>query len=133
MTRRPFLVVGTAADTTVTIVRESVSVEREQGLVLDTDDALTVGEVEAPQLVLWAHTAPERVQVRTGAAGELRIWNVWRDADIVQAWVGRAGLVVDDEGDDLGVSCHDGHESDHPDLVVRVSFDRAWTQPDGER
>lgn len=125
-----YVVVGTAAETTLTITRQSSNPEIVQGLVLEADDDLRVGDLTASRLVLWADTAPTCVEVVTGAAGELRIWNVWRDGDLIQAWENDARIEVDDEGDDLGLVCHDGHPGDDPDLVVRIAFDRAWTQPE---
>jgi hypothetical protein len=112
-----FVVVGTAAETTITVSRESSTSERPQGLVLDADEPLRVD------------TAPDTVEVLTGESGDLRIWHVWRDGDLIQAWEQAARLEVDDEGDDLGLVCHDGHGGSDADLVVRLHFDRAWTQP----
>lgn len=127
-----YVAVGTAADTTLTITRQPTETETEivQGLVLEAEDELRVGGHTATRVVLWADTAPTQVEVVTGAAGELRMWNVWRDGDLIQAWENDARLDVDDEGDDLGLSCHDGHPGGGPGLVVRIAFDRAWTQPD---
>lgn len=133
MSAQKFVVVGTAADTTITVTRERASAERRQGLVLDADHDLTIGDVTSPRLVLWADTAPDQLEVTTGDAGDLRVWNVWRDGDLIQAWEGDAHIDVDDVGEDLGLECHDGHGDDGPDLVVRLEFDRAWTQPaDGD-
>ena len=129
MSAQLFVVVGTATDTTITVSRSSATAARPQGLVLDADHELDVGGVKATRIVLWSDTAPETTTVVTGEAGELRIWNVWRDGDLTQAWHAAASLIVDDEGDDLGLSCTDGHDGGGPDLEVRLSFDRAWTQP----
>lgn len=132
MTDQKFVVVGIAAGTTITISREASSSDRPQGLVLEADHGLSVGEVEASRLVFWADTAPAEVEVQAGDAGDLRVWNVWREGDLIQAWEGPARIDVDDDGEDLGLSCHDGHAGGGPDLVVRMSFDRAWTQPAGD-
>lgn len=129
MSEQLFVVVGTAAETTITVSRESSTSERPQGLVLDADEPLRVGDIEANRLVLWADSAPDTVEVLTGESGDLRIWHVWRDGDLIQAWEQAARLEVDDEGDDLGLVCHDGHGGSDADLVVRLHFDRAWTQP----
>ena len=133
MSERAYVVVGIAADTTITIVRESASAARPQGLVLDADHPMTVGEKETACLVLWADTSPERVEVRTSEAGELRMWHVWREGDLVQAWEGEARIVVDDSGDDLGLRCHDSFPGTEVDLVARLAFDRAWTQPESDQ
>ncbi len=130
MSGQAFVVVGTAAGTTITVERQSVSGERPQGLVLDADHPMTVGDHQSASVVLWSDTAPARTELITSEGGELRIWHVWREGELMQAWEGDAFVVVDDEGDDLGLECHDNHPGDEIDLAVRVSFDRSWTQPD---
>lgn len=132
MTEQKYVIVGTAADTTITVTRESASADRPQGLVLEADDDLRVGNVAAARIVLWADSAPGQVEVTTGESGDLRMWNVWRDGEIIQAWEGEARIDVDDDGDDLGLRCHDGHGGRGPELVVRLRFDRSWTQPADE-
>lgn len=122
--------VGTAADTTITVHRLHASADRPQGLVVDADHDLTVNDVTATRVVLWADRAPDAVEVRTSDAGAVRFWNVWREGELVQAWQGQAAIEVDDAGDDLGLRCHDGHDGDGVDLDVRITFDRAWTQPE---
>lgn len=128
MTNRKFIAVGTAAETTVTVTRERASGDTTQGLVLEADHQLTIGDVSSARMVLWSDTAPVHVEIVTGDAGDLRMWNVWREEELIQAWEGPARIDVDDEGDDLGLECHDGFGSDQPGLCVRISFDRAWTQ-----
>lgn len=131
MTAQQYVVVGTAADTTIRVTRSHAATSPPQGLVLDADHPLTIGRIEATRIVIWADTAPDTTAVTTTCAGDLRVWNVWRDGDLIQAWEGEARLSVDDDGDDLGLSCHDGHGDPEPSLVVRLGFDRAWTQPAG--
>lgn len=121
--------VGIAADTTITVRRVHATDARPQGLVIDADHDLSVADVTAPRVVLWADRAPAEVEVLTGDAGSVRFWNVWREDHLVQAWQGEARIEVDDEGDDLGLRCHDGHGDHGVDLEVRIAFDRAWTQP----
>lgn len=118
-----------AADTTITITRHTATDLRPQGLVLDADHDVRVGAHETPRIVLWSTSAPATVDVVTTKAGSLRIWNAWRDGDLTQAWLGAAGIDVDDEGESLRLSCSDGHPGSRGDLVVELSFDRAWTQP----
>jgi len=129
MSDQKFVVVGTAAETTITVTRESSSDARPQGLVFEADHDITVADISASRIVLWADSAPERAELTTSDAGDLRIWHVWRDGDLTQAWEGDARMVVDDVHDDLGLQCHDNHAGSAPDLVVRIDFDRAWTQP----
>ena len=124
-----YVSVGTAAETTVTITRTSASSDRPQGLVCEADHPLTVGEAESTRLVLWADSAPETTTIVTSEAGDLRMWNVWREGDLIQAWEGTAHIELDDEGDDLGLTCFDARAGSDATLELRVSFDRAWTQP----
>ncbi len=130
MTERRFVVVGTAAETTITVTRTTASTVRPQGLVLEADHPLAVADVQAERVVLWADTAPEETTLLTTDAGEIRIWHVWKDGDLIQAWQSASSIFVDDDGEDLELVCHDGHGGDDIDLGVRISFDRAWTQPD---
>ena len=129
MSRTPVVTLGIAAETTITVTRRHSTTMRPQGLILDADQPLRVGETSATRVVLWSTNSPEEVEVVTTDAGELRIWNVWRDGDLIQAWERDAGLEVDDAGADLGLRCHDGHGGDEVALDVNLSFDRAWTQP----
>lgn len=132
MTRRHHVEVGVAADTTVTVTRHAATERRPQGLVLDADHTLRVGACEAHRIVLWNTSAPAVVDVATTAAGSLRVWNVWRDGDLTQAWQGEADIAVVDEGESLHLRCSDGHPGPGGDLVVELRFDRAWTQPADE-
>lgn len=131
MTARAFLTVGTGAETTITVTRTAATTDRPQGLVFDADHPLHVGAHTAPKIVLWADRCPETVEILTSEAGDIRIWHVWRDGDLIQAWESDASMTVDDGGDTLELSCTDGHDGPGPDLVVGLSFDRAWTQPAG--
>lgn len=42
---------------------------------------------------------------------ELKIWNVWRVNDIVQAWVGNAGMVISEEGRIINLECSGGTDA----------------------
>ncbi|GJM36745.1 MAG: hypothetical protein DHS20C19_01120 [Acidimicrobiales bacterium] len=113
---------------TVTLARATDA--RAQGLVVDADHDLGVNDITAKRVVLWSDTAPDVVEIRTSDRGAVRFWNVWRDDELVQSWQGVSRIEVDDDGEDLGLACHDGHGDGGVDLEVRVSFDRAWTQPE---
>ncbi|MFT5200849.1 MAG: hypothetical protein ACI9C1_000214 [Candidatus Aldehydirespiratoraceae bacterium] len=130
MTERSFITLGTAADTTITVHRERSSDGAVQGLAFEAEHPLTIGDQEATRIVLWCDTAPETVQIVTGPAGPLYIWNVWRTASLIQAWEGDARIEVEDEGEDLGLRCYDGLGHATPTLEARIGFDRSWTQPD---
>lgn len=129
MTTRQHVEVGVAADTTITVTRLAASARRPQGLILDADHPLRVGDRESTRVVLWSATAPDTVEITATRAGPLRVWNVWCDGNLTQAWQGAAGIDIDDEGDLLCLTCRDGHGDSAQDLVVELSFDRAWTQP----
>ncbi|MDW3217311.1 MAG: hypothetical protein R8F63_01750 [Acidimicrobiales bacterium] len=122
--------VGTASDCTMTVTRTASTDARPQGLVVDADHDLDVHGITAKRVVLWSDRAPEVVEIRTSEPGAVRFWNVWRENDLVQAWQGESHIDVDDDGEDLGLACHDGHGDRGVDLGVRVAFDRAWTQPE---
>lgn len=128
MSQPGVIVIGVAAETSITVVRTAEVFVRPQALVLDADHLLSVGTTMTTSLALWSDTAPLLTTVLTSDAGELRLWNAWRDDDFVQSWEGASTITVDDHGEDLGLTCVDGH-ADGPAMVVRLSFDRSWTQP----
>lgn len=130
MTTTHHVEVGAPSDCTLTITRAQATDARPQGLVVDADHDLDVNGVTAKRVVLWSDGAPDVVEVRTSERGLVRFWNVWREGELVQAWQGESRIEVDDDGEDLGLACHDGHGDGGVDLEVRVSFDRAWTQPE---
>jgi hypothetical protein len=127
--RRTHIVVGTAAGTTVTVSRTGEPGPRPQGLVFEADEPLIVEELRSTRVVLWDHCAPAEVTLHTTGAGEVRIWHVWQDGDLIQAWIRDAGIELDDSGGDLALRCYDAHPGSDPDLEARIGFDRAWTQP----
>lgn len=74
---------------------------------------ITVNGVELKDVVLWADTAPTDVEVicNTGESpeGELRVWNCWRDPDgTMQAWLGDAGIVVEEADGRILLRCSSG-------------------------
>ena len=108
--------------TTLTITRTASNPERPQGLVLDADADLVVGDHASPSVVLWSDTAPREVTV-AAPSGRLTITTAWRDGDIVHAWTGWAGITRhDDPGDPslVRLTASDGHDSISPDLDVDI-------------
>ena len=104
------------------ITRTAVSSDRPQGLVLDADHDLVIGDHRSPTLVLWSDTAPAEVTVEA-PAGPVRVSNAWRDGDIVHAWTGWAGIIRHDDADDpslVVLSASDGHDAITSDLVVEI-------------
>jgi hypothetical protein len=78
-------------------------------------------------VVFWSDTAPSVVRFEVLPGGDadaltLRLWNAWRDTgDVFQAWIGNAGIVVEDHGQSLTLHCSDGWNGPNfHDLVVRV-------------
>ena len=86
------------------------------------------GEIEVngqrhPEVILWADTSPESVSlsVISKSGCEMKAWNVWRADDLVQAWVGNAGLVISEVDHVITLECSDGAgEVDFTDLIVQI-------------
>jgi hypothetical protein len=75
------------------------------------------------EIILWTDTSPESVffSVLSKTVCEFKIWNVWRVNDIVQAWVGNAGIVVDEVGRIIKLECSGGTEAiDFSTLVYQI-------------
>jgi hypothetical protein len=112
---------------TVDVQFESVASPWRQGLWLDTDGVLRVGDTAAAQLVLWAETAPPDVRITCEASdGLLRFYNVWdsgrgRRQESLSA---TSGMAVEVLGDGWRrYSCADiGREPAFDKLVVRVAI-----------
>ena len=119
------------------VERLEARADRRQGLVIDADNDITIEDVAASRVVLWADRAPHTIDIELDAPCEIRCWNVWDDDGLTQAWLGEAGVAIADAdgdatGDDddaplldapLVLHCHDGHDDadDGADLVVRLS------------
>lgn len=103
-----------------------------QGVTLKVaGGVLEINGVEAPEMVLWHDTAPEKVLARVkrdrGRTGVLKIWNVWRGnmggVDVTQAWLGNSGMRINRtvDGKELHMRCSDGEGPvNFEDLEVRV-------------
>lgn len=86
-----------------------------QGLRLKiVGGTLLVNGQELEDVVLWLDTAPADVELaccisKSSTHGELRIWNCWRsDTGTTQAWIGNAGIIVDEEMDGATLRCSSG-------------------------
>lgn len=73
------------------------------------------GEVELngqnhSEIILWAGSSPELVElcVRSKTGCTMKIWNVWRSDNLVQAWVGDAGMIVSEIGNSIKLECSGG-------------------------
>lgn len=104
-----------------------------QGLTLKARGGiLEVNGVEASEMLLWHDTAPRKVSVRVrpenGKRVSLKLWNVWRGvmggSDVTQAWLGNAGMRIDQKDKELMLRCSDGEGPvDFGDLEVRVTIE----------
>jgi hypothetical protein len=103
-----------------------------QGLNLTVyDGLLEIEGVEGRTMLLWHDTAPPVVPVivkpAKGKKTILKIWNVWRGkvggVDVTQAWLGNAGMRIDQVANQLTLHCSDGEGPvDFGDLQVRVTL-----------
>ena len=86
-----------------------------------------VGGRMLKEVVLWADESPDEVRLlcRTDEVNaEVSLWNCWRDEQGgMHAWLGDAGMAVD-EGDDVAVlRCSAGANGFDPTaLIVAIAF-----------
>jgi hypothetical protein len=100
-----------------------------QGLRLKVDKgSVVINGRKHKDVILWADTAPDNVEVvcETGKAStaELRVWNCWKaDDGVMQAWIGDAGMVIDEDGQRVSIRAGDGTHPFAPrDLQVELLF-----------
>ena len=94
--------------------------ERPQGLALDADQPLMVGDMTNTRMVLWNLSAPNEVEI-VARAGHLTLWNVWETDGAVHAWVGAAGVLLDETaGDTTRLRASDGFGDRTIDLEVEI-------------
>jgi len=103
-----------------------------QGLTLKAyGGVLRINDVESPEMLIWADTAPDRLTVnflpREGCEAKLKIWNIWRGevggVEVTQAWLGNAGMRIDRKNGNLRLCCSDGEGAvDFGDLEARVTI-----------
>ncbi|MGR0116380.1 hypothetical protein [Ralstonia pseudosolanacearum] len=116
----------TAGRQLLRISRKSARESPLQGMRLKIGDGdLLVNGQNLPDVVLWADSSPEEVQVLISANKDtvLKIWNVWSIAGTMHAWIGNAGMLVDRTGDDALFRCSDGvGEVDFSALIVSATL-----------
>jgi len=97
-----------------------------QGLrVKSTNSSLVVNGNEAAEMIFWADTAPEHIDVHirpSGAEATLKIWNVWRGGmNVTQAWTGNAGMRVRQSPTVIRLLCSDGRgRAGFDDLIAEI-------------
>jgi len=103
-----------------------------QGLTLKVyGGVLEIEGIEAKEMLLWCDTAPPKVAVKIesepGEVAILKIWNVWRGkvggSEVTQAWLGNAGMRIDQHGNQISLNCSDGEGPvDFGNLKARVTL-----------
>lgn len=103
-----------------------------QGLTLKVyGGVLEIEGVEAQEMLLWCDTAPPKIPVTVrlepGKSAILKIWNVWRGRvgghDVTQAWLGNAGMRIDQKCNQISLACSDGEGPvDFGNLRARVTL-----------
>lgn len=112
-------------DSIVRIRRLDADPDTRQGLVVDADAPLRVNGVDESRFVLWADVAPDEVEVHA-PAGRLTFWNVWETDGAVHAWIGEAGIMLDELDDGTTrLQASDGHGERTVDLEVEITIDAA--------
>ena len=96
-----------------------------QGLQLKINRGrLLVNGQSSKSGVLWMDTAPEVVEIvcqPPKAGATLSLWNTWERDGIVHAWLGNAGMLVEQRDDAVVLKCSDGvGNPDFQDLVVEL-------------
>jgi hypothetical protein len=88
---------------------------------------VVINDQALDDIVLWTDTAPPVTTAELRPKGSkplaIRMWNVWRDeAGTMQAWIGDAGIVVEDDGSGtVTLRCSDGYdEPSFDDLLVKL-------------
>lgn len=78
-------------------------------------------------IVLWRDTSPDETVLVCNQSGELRMWNCWRiHHDVIQAWVGNAGMRVHKVSDDRVIAeCNSRTEVTFQDLVFEIVVEHA--------
>lgn len=108
------------------IQRKSAKENPTQGLrlKLGSGELLINGQILS-DVVLWADNSPDAIEVAIQAkkATVLKIWNVWSVEGTMHAWIGNAGMLVEESDGHLLFRCSDGiGEVDFSDLIVSATF-----------
>jgi hypothetical protein len=117
------------SDGQVVLIRRIHAAASPQGLRVKVDKgAIEVNGRKLKDVVLWSDGSPQEIEIQCDigkrTTGELRVWNCWKDEKgVMQAWLGDAGIVIDETEDRVELRCGDGtHRFDPKDLVVELRF-----------
>ncbi|MGZ3668058.1 MAG: hypothetical protein ACXVDA_26645, partial [Ktedonobacterales bacterium] len=87
------------------LVTQGVSAKLDSG-------SLVVAGQEAKDIGLWRNTAPDVVEIECRPRKKtavFKLWNTWRGRDgITQAWIGNAGMVIEETPDGATIRASDG-------------------------
>ena len=88
---------------------------------------LRVNNQRSKEVVLWADTSPEDLEILCAPStetAEFIAWNCWRDAKgIMQAWIGDAGIVIEGSDNTFLLRCSAGYHRFSPtDLDIELRF-----------
>ncbi len=108
------------------ITFESVDGSFKQGIRVKSNNGLSADGKNLKNIILWADTAPEVVDLVSGnRTTEWKIWNCWDHGDgVTQAWINGGAMIVELIGSDTKrYRCNDGFpDDDFSDLIFRVDI-----------
>ena len=108
---RPLLRLAVAEGTRVRVERVNARPDRRQALKLvAVDGHLEVDEAVSEIISLWSDTSPAVVELTVlgGQARRLEVWNAWDLGGLESAWLGNAGMIVEQGERHLTLHCSDG-------------------------
>lgn len=111
---------------TLVIKRLSSLRKPEQGIRIKVEKGeIHLDGKKYKEIILWEDNSPDSVEITVTSKGksQLKIWNVWRVDALVNAWVGNAGMVINEIADQsIMFQCSDGVGSvDFSNLVFVVN------------
>ncbi|MEX3959238.1 hypothetical protein [Trinickia sp. EG282A] len=110
----------------VRITREADKPAPTQGLRFKIQPgSFEVNKQTLSDIVLWADNSPDDVTllVPTAKDAAIKIWNVWSVDDVMHAWTGNSGMLVEQTGRNLTLHCSDGTgEVCFSDLIASIEF-----------
>jgi len=110
--------------TVFSIRRLGVTNDRVQGLALKAVSGQIVVDGSGdgyPEIILWSDISPDvvEIEVLSKFGSTLKVWNVWKSAFGINAWVGNAGIHICRPDGKMTLECSDGvGEVDFSDYVV---------------
>ena len=114
--------------TTLRVTFEDPNPARPEGLRFRVRGGTArIADQELDDVVFWSDSAPRVVEAELVASEpdtqlHVRLWNCWRDPNgTVQAWIGNAGMLVEEAGSGFRLRCSDGFdEVTFADLVASI-------------